>query len=195
EMFTRATKRLKLGNGLDKDTDVGPLVNKTQMERVLRYIQIGTEEGAKLLTGGKVHQIGSCRRGYFIEPTVFSDVTPEMRIAREEIFGPVVSVLRANHLEDAIAIVNDTNYGLVSSIYTEDVSKSAVAERELDTGIVYINASTIGAEIQLPFGGTKKSGIGYREAGGRGGALDMFTKWKVVYRDYSGKLQKAQIDR
>jgi aldehyde dehydrogenase (NAD+) len=118
-----------------------------------------------------------------------------MRIAQEEIFGPVVSVLKARDLEDAIATVNDTKYGLVSAIYTQDVNKSAVAERELDTGIVYINASTIGAEIQLPFGGTKKSGVGNREAGGRGGALDMFTKWKVIYRDYSGKLQKAQIDR
>jgi len=195
DMFTRAAKKLKLGNGLHKGTDVGPVINRVQMEKVLSYVEIGSKEGAKLLTGGKAYLKGACARGYFIEPTVFSDVTSGMRIAREEIFGPVVSVLKARDLEDAIAIVNDTKYGLVSSLYTQDVNKSAIAERELDTGIVYINASTIGAEIQLPFGGTKKSGIGYREAGGRGGALDMFTKWKVVYRDYSGKLQKAQIDR
>jgi aldehyde dehydrogenase (NAD+) len=165
------------------------------MDKVLNYIEIGKKEGGKLVTGGKAYREGECARGYFIEPTIFSDVTPQMRIAREEIFGPVVSVLQAADLEEAIDIVNGTTYGLVSAIYTRDVNKSAVAEQELDTGIVYINASTIGAEIQLPFGGTKKSGIGYREAGGRGGALDMFTKWKVIYRDYSGKLQKAQIDR
>jgi aldehyde dehydrogenase (NAD+) len=195
DMLINAAKKLKLGNGFHKGTDVGPVINKVQMEKVLSYIEIGSKEGAKLLTGGKAFRKGACARGYFVEPTVFSDVTPGMRIAREEIFGPVVSVLKARDLKNAIAIVNDTKYGLVSSIYTQDVNKSAIAERELDTGIVYINASTIGAEIQLPFGGTKKSGIGHREAGGKGGALDMFTKWKVVYRDYSGKLQKAQIDR
>jgi aldehyde dehydrogenase (NAD+) len=195
DMFIRAAKKLKLGNGLDEGTDVGPVINKAQMEKVLSYIEIGSKEGAKLVTGGKACREGACARGYFIEPTIFSDVTAGMRIAREEIFGPVVSVLKAKDLEDAIAIVNDTKYGLVSSLYTRDLNKSAIAERELDTGIVYINASTIGAEIQLPFGGTKKSGIGHREAGGKGGALDMFTRWKVIYRDYSGRLQKAQIDR
>ncbi|MBI5211912.1 MAG: aldehyde dehydrogenase family protein, partial [Nitrospirae bacterium] len=123
------------------------------------------------------------------------DVLPSMRIAHDDIFGPVVCVIIARNLADAITIVNGTKYGLVASIYTGDVNKSAVAERELDTGIVYVNASTIGAEVQLPFGGTKKSGFGYKEAGGRGGALDMFTKWKVIYRDFSGKLQKAQIDK
>lgn len=195
EMFTKAAASLKLGNGLLERTDVGPVINRTQMEKVLNYIEIGKNEGAKLLTGGKACKEGDCARGYFIEPTIFSDVEPAMRIAQEEIFGPVVSVIRARDLEDAINIANGTKYGLVSSIYTRDVNRSAIAERELDTGIVYINASTIGAEIQLPFGGTRKSGIGHREAGGRGGALDMFTKWKVIYRDYSGKLQKAQIDR
>jgi len=195
EMFTRAASKLRLGNGLHEKTDVGPVVNRAQMEKVLNYIEIGKKEGAKLVTGGKAYREGACVRGYFIEPTIFSEVEPLMRIAREEIFGPVVAVLKAKDLEDAINIVNDTKYGLVSAIYTRDLNKAAIAERELDTGIVYINASTIGAEIQLPFGGTKKSGIGHREAGGRGGALDMFTKWKVIYRDYSGKLQKAQIDR
>ncbi|MCL5423333.1 MAG: aldehyde dehydrogenase family protein [Nitrospirae bacterium] len=195
ELFTKAASKLRLGNGLHKETDVGPVINLAQLEKVLNYIEIGKKEGAKLLMGGKAYREGECARGYFIEPTIFSDVEPRMRIAREEIFGPVVAVLKAKDLEDAITIVNDTKYGLVSAIYTQDVNNSAMAERELDTGIVYINASTIGAEIQLPFGGTKKSGIGHREAGGRGGALDMFTKWKVIYRDYSGKLQKAQIDR
>jgi len=195
EMFSKAASGLKLGSGLLKQTDVGPLINSSQMEKVLSYIEIGRKEGAKLLTGGKAYREGDCVRGYFITPTIFADVEPSMRIAQEEIFGPVVSVLKARDLEDAIAIANGTKYGLVSSIYTLDVNRSAIAERELDTGIVYINASTIGAEIQMPFGGTKKSGFGFKEAGGRGGALDMFTRWKIIYRDYSGRLQKAQIDK
>jgi acyl-CoA reductase-like NAD-dependent aldehyde dehydrogenase len=194
-MFSLAASKLRLGNGLDKNTDVGPVVNETQMKRILEYIEIGKSEGAELVTGGGACSDGQCASGYFIRPTIFSRATPGMRIAQEEIFGPVVAVIIAEDLRDAIRIVNGTSYGLVSSIYTRDVNKSAVAERELDTGIVYINASTIGAEIQLPFGGTRKSGFGHEEAGGRGGALDMFTKWKVIYRDYSGRLQKAQIDR
>jgi acyl-CoA reductase-like NAD-dependent aldehyde dehydrogenase len=194
-MFSSAASRLRLGNGLDKNTDVGPVVNESQMKRVLDYIEVGKKEGARLVAGGSACREGDCKKGYFISPTIFAEVAPSMRIAQEEIFGPVVSVIKAEDLDDAIRIVNGTSYGLVSSIYTRDVNKSAVAERELDTGIVYINASTIGAEIQLPFGGTKKSGFGHEEAGGRGGALYMFTKWKVIYRDFSGRLQKAQIDR
>ena len=195
DMFSKAASALKLGNGLRKETDVGPLINSSQMERVLAYIEIGKKEGAKLLTGGKAYREGDCAKGYFIAPTIFTDVAPTMRIAQEEIFGPVVSVLKVRDLDEAIRIVNETRYGLVSAIYTQDVNKSAIAERELDTGIVYINASTIGAEIQLPFGGTKKSGFGFKEAGGQGGALDMFTKWKIICRDFSGRLQKAQIDK
>jgi len=194
EMFTKAALKLRLGNGLLKETDVGPVINKAQMEKVLNYIEIGKKEGAKILCGGKACIKDDYAKGYFIEPTIFAEVDPGMRIAQEEIFGPVVSVIKAKDLDDAIGIVNNTKYGLVAAIYTQDVNKSAIAERELNTGIVYINASTIGAEVQLPFGGTKKSGFGYKEAGGRGGALDMFTKWKVLYRDFSGKLQKAQID-
>jgi aldehyde dehydrogenase (NAD+) len=194
DLFVAATKRLRLGNGLLKETDVGPLVNEAQMEKVLRYIKIGSDEGARLAIGGKRYQEGDCAKGYYIEPTIFADVKPKMRVAQEEIFGPVVSVLRARDLNDAIAIANDVPYGLSSAIYTQDVNSASIAGRDLDTGIVYVNASTIGAEIQLPFGGTKKSGLGHREAGGRGGAIDMFTKWKVIYNDFSGRLQKAQID-
>jgi acyl-CoA reductase-like NAD-dependent aldehyde dehydrogenase len=194
DLFVAATKRLRLGNGLLKETDVGPLVNEAQMEKALRYIKIGSDEGARLAIGGKRYQEGDCAKGYYIEPTIFADVKPKMRVAQEEIFGPVVSVLRARDLNDAIAIANDVPYGLSSAIYTQDVNSASIAGRDLDTGIVYVNASTIGAEIQLPFGGTKKSGLGHREAGGRGGAIDMFTKWKVIYNDFSGKLQKAQID-
>lgn len=195
EMLQGAVARLKLGDGLQKGTDVGPLVNEQQFRKVLDYLRIGISEGARLVTGGKRVATGDCAHGYFIEPTVFADVTPAMRIAREEIFGPVVSILRCASLADGIAIVNDLPYGLSSAIYSRDVNMTARAERELQTGIVYINASTIGAEIQLPFGGWKHSGSGHPEAGGRGGAIDFYSRVKVVYRDYSGRLQKAQIDK
>ena len=195
EKFKNAASRLKIGNGLKKDTDVGPVVNESQFNKILKYIDIGKEEGAKLLLGGKPYRKGNCSKGYFIEPTIFGDAAPEMRIAQEEIFGPVVSVIKAEDLEDAIQIVNRTPYGLSSAIYTQNVNSSAIAERDLETGIVYVNASTIGAEIHLPFGGIKHSGYGKKEAGGRGGGLDTYSRWKVIYRDFSGRLQKAQIDK
>ncbi len=193
--FVEAAGALRLGPGLDSATDVGPVISASQQEKVLEYIAIGKREGAKLLCGGHAVTDGALAAGHFIAPTVFGDVAPTMRIAQEEIFGPVVAVIRARDLPQAIEVANGVAYGLSSAIYTRDVNSSAVAERDLDTGIVYINASTIGAEIQLPFGGTKKTGLGPREAGGRGGALDLYTKWKVIYRDFSGKLQKAQIDQ
>jgi alpha-ketoglutaric semialdehyde dehydrogenase len=195
EKFKTAASRLKVGDGLQKGTDVGPVINESQFNKILKYIEIGKKEGAKLILGGKAYQKGNCSKGYFIDPTIFTEATPEMRIAQEEIFGPVVSVIKAEDLKDAIQIVNDTPYGLSSALYTQDVNSSAVAERDLDTGIVYINASTIGAEIHLPFGGIKHSGYGRKEAGGRGGALDTYSRWKVIYRDFSGRLQKAQIDK
>ncbi|NWG02201.1 MAG: aldehyde dehydrogenase family protein [Syntrophaceae bacterium] len=195
ERFKAAGSRLRIGDGLRKETDMGPVINESQFNKILQYIEIGKKEGAKLILGGKAYQKGSCSKGYFIEPTIFSEVTPEMRIAQEEIFGPVVSVIRANHLEEAIQIVNRSLYGLSSAIYTQNVNSTAIAERDLETGIVYINASTIGAEIHLPFGGVKHSGYGRKEAGGRGGALDTYSRWKVIYRDFSGRLQKAQIDK
>jgi aldehyde dehydrogenase (NAD+) len=184
-----------LGDGLKKETDVGPVVNESQFNKVLKYIEIGKEEGANLILGGRAYQKGECSKGYFIEPTIFSEVTPGMRVAQEEIFGPVVSVIEVEDLEDGIRIANGTPYGLSSAIYTKNVNYTAIAERDLDFGIVYINASTIGAEIQMPFGGVKHSGYGRKEAGGRGGALDTYSRWKVIYRDFSGRLQKAQIDR
>jgi len=195
EKFRRGASRLKLGDGLKERTNVGPVINQSQFEKILKYVEIGKKEGAKLILGGKVCTKDNCSKGYFIEPTIFMDVHPGMRIAQEEIFGPVVSVIKAEDLEDAIEIVNRIPYGLSSAIYTHDVNSSAVAERDLETGIVYINASTIGAEIQLPFGGIKHSGYGRKEAGGRGGALDTYSRWKVIYRDFSGRLQKAQIDK
>lgn len=193
--FKAAGSHLRVGDGFQRETDVGPVINGSQFNKILKYIDIGKKEGAKLILGGKAYQKGSCSRGYFIEPTIFSEVTPEMRIAQEEIFGPVVSVIKAEDLEDAVQIVNHTPYGLSSAIYTQNVNSSAIAERDLETGIVYINASTIGAEIHLPFGGIKHSGYGRKEAGGRGGALDTYSRWKVIYRDFSGQLQKAQIDK
>ncbi|MEO5657186.1 MAG: aldehyde dehydrogenase family protein [Nitrospiria bacterium] len=192
--FVEAAARLRLGPGLAPGTQVGPLINRSQQQKVLDCIAIGTQEGARLLCGGRAVTDGELAHGHFIAPTVFGDVEPAMRIAQEEIFGPVVSLIPARDLAHAIEIANGTAYGLSAAIYTRDVNATAIAERDLDTGIVYINASTIGAEIQLPFGGTKQTGLGPREAGGRGGALDLYTKWKVIYRDYSGKLQKAQID-
>ncbi len=194
KMFLGAAGKLKVGDGLAPGVHMGPVINRQQMKKVLDYIEIGKKEGARVALGGRAMEEGTLAKGYFIEPTVFIEVTPSMRIAQEEIFGPVAAVLKTSGLEDAIKIANGVKYGLSSSIYTQDVNSSAVAERDLEAGLVYINAPTIGAEIQLPFGGTKKSGLGRKEAGGRGGALDMFTKWKVIYRDFSGHLQKAQID-
>jgi aldehyde dehydrogenase (NAD+) len=171
------------------------VVNDSQFNKVLRYIEIGKEEGAKLILGGKARQEGETSKGYFIEPTIFAEVHPQMRIAQEEIFGPVVSIIRAEDLFEAIQIANGTQYGLSAAIYTRDVNATAIAERDLEFGIVYVNAPTIGAEIQLPFGGEKHSGYGRKEAGGRGGALDTYSRFKVIYRDFSGRLQKAQIDK
>lgn len=193
-LLAERSTRMRLGSGLDGATDVGPLINGSQGEKVLDYIRIGREEGANLVTGGHRITEGALAHGFFIAPTVFSGVTPSMRIAREEIFGPVVSVISCASLDEAIAIANSVPFGLSSAIYSRNVNSTARAERELSSGIVYINASTIGAEVQLPFGGWRHSGSGHPEAGGRGGATDFFTRVKVIYRDYSGRLQKAQID-
>jgi alpha-ketoglutaric semialdehyde dehydrogenase len=195
KMLADRASAMRLGDGLRAESQVGPLINEQQGQKVLKYIGIGKEEGARLVTGGARVKGGELDKGFYIAPTVFAGVTPKMRIAREEIFGPVVSVLSCKALDEAIEIVNDSKYGLSSSIYSRDVNTTARAERELETGIVYINASTIGAEVQLPFGGWRHSGSGHPEAGGRGGGLDFFTRMKVIYRDYSGKLQKAQIDK
>lgn len=194
EMLVNAARRLKLGDGLKKETDVGPLINEKGLNKVLNYLRIGQEEGAHLHAGGVRATEGALGKGFFVEPTVFSHVKPGMRIAQEEIFGPVVAVMRCGSFEEGVKIVNGTRFGLSSSIYTRNVNLCARAERELEAGLVYINASTIGAEIQLPFGGFKHSGSGHPEVGGRMGAIDFFSRIKTVYRDFSGHLQKAQID-
>jgi aldehyde dehydrogenase (NAD+) len=193
QMLVEGAKNLRLGNGLSAKTDVGPVINAEAMNKILGYIEIGkNEDRAKLLCGGSRATKGDLRHGYFIEPTVFAGVKPSMRIAQEEIFGPVVSIIECKDLEDGIEIANGVKYGLSASIYTQDVNRAYRAMEDLQTGIFYVNASTIGAEVHLPFGGTKATGNGHREGGTQ--VLDIFSEWKAVYVDYSGKLQRAQID-
>jgi len=190
--FVERARALRLGSGLDEKTDVGPVINETQLLQVHRYTEVGRGEGARILVGGEIATEGELRKGFFYRPTIFDDVDPKMRVAREEIFGPSVSVLRARSLEEAIEICNDTSYGLSSAIYTRDVNRAFQAIQDIATGITYVNASTIGAEIQFPFGGVRQTGNGHREGGWT--ALDIMTEWKTVYVDYSGRLQRAQID-
>jgi alpha-ketoglutaric semialdehyde dehydrogenase len=192
EMLIERTKRLRLGDGLLPTIDVGPCINEAQRRIVQLYVEIGKNEGAQLVCGGTIANKGDLAKGWFYEPTIFGNVKPHMRIAQEEIFGPVLSVLRTTSLEDAIEILNGTIYGLSSSIYTRDVNKAFVAIRDIKAGITYINIPTIGAEAHLPFGGVKQTGNGHREGGWA--VYDFFTDWKSVYIDYSGRLQRAQID-
>src|SRR3984893_1724824 len=190
--FVERAKSLRVGDGLDPATDMGPCINEQQLKTVMSYVEVGKNEGAKLLTGGNRLTSGAYAKGWFHEPTVFGDVAPDMRIAQEEIFGPVVSVIPVDNFEHAIEVANGVPYGLSASIYTRNVNLAFAAMRDLYTGIVYVNAPTIGAETHLPFGGTKKTGKGHREAAIA--AIDFFTEWKTMYIDYSDKLQRAQID-
>ena len=187
-----AAERMRLGPGWEDDTDVGPVINKRALEKIHSYTGIGKDEGAKLLTGGEVATDNGLGKGFFYRPTIFGDVDPQMRVAQEEIFGPTTALIRVRDVDEAIRVSNGIKYGLSSSIFTRDVNKAFRAMRDLEAGITYINAGTIGAEVHLPFGGTKDTGNGHREAGQA--ALDVFTEWKSIYVDYSGKLQKAQID-
>ncbi len=191
--FTEMASKIRIGDGLNEKTQMGPLINESQRQIVSDYVRIGVEEdGAKLILGGNALKRGKYRKGFFFEPTIFIGVKRDMRIAREEIFGPVVSILEVSDFDEAIETLNDSSYGLSSSIYTQDVNRAFRAVRDLEAGITYINGPTIGAEIQLPFGGVKNTGNGHRESGQT--VLDTFTEWKSVYVDYSGKLQRAQID-
>jgi acyl-CoA reductase-like NAD-dependent aldehyde dehydrogenase len=192
EEFSRRVKALRVGDGAADGVQMGPVISEAQLATVMKYVEIGTQEGATLVAGGHRLGSGSHGRGWFHEPTIFGDVTPSMRIAREEIFGPVVSVMRCRSLSEAIDIGNDVAYGLSASIYTRDINKAFSAMRDMYTGIFYVNAPTIGAEVHLPFGGTKATGNGHREAGTA--ALDVFSEWKSIYVDFSGRLQRAQID-
>ncbi|MFN3195198.1 MAG: aldehyde dehydrogenase family protein [Chlorobiota bacterium] len=200
EMFKERVNKLKLGDGLNPKTDVGPVINQKAIDKIMGYIEIGKSEGAKLELGGK--RAGNSYNksddnfdldnGNFIEPTLFTDVTKDMRIFQEEIFGPVLSISKFDTLEEAFDLSNSVDYGLSSSIYTNNVRNSWLAIRELEAGITYVNAPTIGAEAHMPFGGVKGTGNGHREGGWT--VFDIFTEWKTVYIDYSDKLQRAQID-
>jgi len=189
--FVARAKSLKVGNGLVEGTEVGPQVNAAQIETSTNYVAIAQAEGAKLLAGGHRLKDGLHAKGTFFAPTVFGSVTPTMQIAREEVFGPVVSLIEFSTFEEAIQIANSIDYGLSTALYTRDVNRAFTAIRDLEAGITYINAPTIGAEVHLPFGGVKQTGNGHREGLG---AIDFYTTWKSVYIDYSDKLQRAQID-
>jgi aldehyde dehydrogenase (NAD+) len=192
DRFVARAKALRVGDGLDVNTEMGPSISESQLMKVMEYVEIGQREGATLATGGHRLTSGAYAKGYFHEPTVFVDVSPTMRIAREEIFGPVVSVIPCGSLDEAIAVANDVEYGLSASIYTQDINNAFAAMRDVYTGLFYVNAPTIGAEVHLPFGGTKATGNGHREAGIA--ALDVFSEWKSIYVDFSGRLQRAQMD-
>jgi acyl-CoA reductase-like NAD-dependent aldehyde dehydrogenase len=186
------TEALRLGHGLDEDTDVGPLVNQEQLTKVNGYMEVARQEGATIACGGSIADAGPLAKGFFFRPTVLTDVKPDMRVAQEEIFGPVTAVIAVDDLEEAIAVNNGVRFGLSTSIYTRDLNKAFRAIDGITTGVVYVNAGTIGAEVHLPFGGTGETGNGHREAGQA--ALDTYTEWKTVYVDYSGRIQRAQID-
>jgi aldehyde dehydrogenase (NAD+) len=189
--FVARAKSLKVGNGLAEGTEVGPQVNAAQIETSTKYAAIAQAEGAKLLAGGHPLTQGLHSKGTFFAPTVFGSVAPTMQIAQEEVFGPVVSLIEFSTFEEAIQIANSIDYGLSTALYTRDVNRAFTAIRDLEAGITYINAPTIGAEVHLPFGGVKQTGNGHREGAG---AIDFYTTWKSVYIDYSDKLQRAQID-
>ena len=192
EQFVARAKALRVGDGLDPQMQVGPSISEKQLEKVMGYVEIGKQEGATVACGGRRLTGAAHANGFFHEPTIFTGVTRSMRIAREEIFGPVVSVIKCASLDEAVSIGNDVVYGLSASIYTQDINRAFQAMRDLYTGIFYVNAPTIGAEVHLPFGGTKATGNGHREAGLA--SLDVFSEWKSIYVDFSGKLQRAQID-
>lgn len=185
-------KALKLGYGLDQGVDVGPVVNKGAREKIHEYVEIGKKEGAKLLCGGYVPTDAHLAKGWFYAPTVFDGVKPDMRVAQEEIFGPVTAVIEIDSLEEALEVLNGTNYGLSSSLYTNDANNAFRYINASEHGVVYVNAPTIGAEAHCPFGGFKDTGNGHRE--GSHQIYEVFTEWKTVFVDYSGTLQKAQID-
>ena len=187
-----AAERMRLGPGWEPDTDVGPVINRRALDKIHSYTEIGSGEGAELLTGGEVATENGLDRGFFYRPTIFGRVEPQMRIAQEEIFGPTTALIRVGDFDEAIRVANGIRYGLSSAIFMRDVNRAFRAMRDLEAGITYVNAGTIGAEVHLPFGGTKDTGNGHREAGQA--ALDVFTEWKSIYVDYSGRLQKAQID-
>lgn len=192
EMLVDSASKLKLGNGLEETVDVGPVINAAAREKIHGYVEIGKKEGATLLIGGEFAEDGDLKKGFFYKPTIFVDVKPGMRIAQEEIFGPVLSVIKVKDFDEAINVINGVVYGLSSSIYTQDINLAYKAMRDIQAGITYINGPTIGAECHMPFGGVKETGNGHREGGWA--VYDFFSEVKTMYVDFSGKLQRAQID-
>ncbi|MCF7803586.1 MAG: aldehyde dehydrogenase family protein [Candidatus Marinimicrobia bacterium] len=192
EMVIEKAKNLKLGDGLDESVDVGPVINEGAREKIHNYVQIGQDEGAALRLGGDIADKGSLSEGWFYQPTVFTDVTPGMRIEQEEIFGPVLSIIKVKSLDEAIDVLNGVEYGLSSSIYTQDVNRAFTAFDDIHCGITYVNGPTIGAECHMSFGGTKSTGNGHREGGWE--VYEFYTEAQTCYVDHSGTLQRAQID-
>lgn len=192
ERMVKKANSLKIGPGLDESTQMGPLINEKQLKKVEKYVGIGKEDGAKLICGGERAKGKGLENGWFHKPTIFTNCKSKMRICQEEIFGPVLSVIPVGSFEEAIETLNDSEYGLSSSIYTKNVNLAFKAIEDIYTGITYINVPTIGAETHLPFGGTRKTGNGHRESGTE--VLNTYSEWKSVYVDYSAKLQKAQMD-
>ncbi|GAC1464747.1 MAG: aldehyde dehydrogenase family protein [Chloroflexota bacterium] len=192
QRFIDRAARLRVGSGLDPDVDIGPLVNEQQLKTVDGYTDVAKQEGADILLGGEIMTGEEYDRGFFYRPTIFGNVHYRMRVAQEEIFGPSVALMRISSYKEAITVANSTQFGLSSAIYTQDVGVAFNAMQDLEAGITYVNAPTIGAEIQLPFGGVKATGNGHREAGSS--AIQEFSEPKAIYVDYSGKLQRAQID-
>jgi len=190
-MVKDEAEALVLGDGNEANTDVGPLINEAAAEKVHRYVEIGQDEGATLEMGGAPASVDGLN-GHFYKPTLFTDVTPNMTIAQEEIFGPVLATFEVSSYEEAVEVANNTKFGLSSSIYTQDVNRSFQAMRDLDAGITYVNGPTIGAEAHMPFGGVKGTGNGQRDGGYA--AFEFWTEHKTIYVDYSGQLQKAQMD-
>jgi alpha-ketoglutaric semialdehyde dehydrogenase len=190
DILVERTLELRVGDGLDEDVQIGPIINKAAVQRIHSFVEAGKQEGSRALTGAAIADVDG--KGFFYRPTLFDGVQPGSTLEREEIFGPVLSIIEVDSLEEAIRVNNRSKYGLSTSIFTQDVNRAFTAMRDVFTGLVYINHGTTGAEIQFPFGGVRGTGNGHREAGQAG--LDLFTEWKSIYVDYSGKLQRAQID-
>jgi aldehyde dehydrogenase (NAD+) len=189
--LTERARKLVVGDGLEESVDMGPSVDESQFDTVLEYIGVGRQEGAELVTGGEPLTGESHRKGYFVAPTIFDKVDRKSRIAQEEIFGPVLSVIRVHDFDEGLEVCNDTRYGLTSSVYTQDASRVFRFVRGIETGITHVNSPTMGGEAQLPFGGTKATGVGMREMGKT--AIDFYSEWKTVYIDYTGKKRDTLI--
>ena len=192
ERIQAKASELRLGYGNDDDTDMGPLINQKALDKVTGYMDVAREDGATIAMGGERATGDGLGDGFFFQPTLFTDVTRDMRVAREEIFGPVLSVIKVKSFDEAIEVANDVAYGLSSAVYTRDIARAFRALRDIDAGITYINGPTIGAEAHMSFGGVKATGNGHREGGWE--VYDFYTETKTCYIDFSGGLQRAQID-